>query len=239
LSDGWADAGREAWNRATRLGVDIKAHTQAELEALGRDYLEQSRQERDEAQAVSRGVTATAKLASHAFRPGTPADPGPGRLGAEWVTGLGPDKRVLGPASSFSREFVEAPSVQAALRKDVSDWRTRDAGMSGTYVVPHGRRANFGLSEFMMDLHAGNGASHFVGSWDAQGQRHGDRIDWQAKNATDLTSFGYGRILKEAGLPAPPSYPRQLWGAPTLPGGRTRQTILFSTDLSGRPLPTP
>ena len=76
----------------------------------------------------------------------------------------------------------------------------------------------------------GNGASHFVGSWGVHGERRGARIDWDVENDTDTTSFLYGRPLRKVGLPTVPSYARPRRG------GRTHQTIQFSTDLEGVPL---
>lgn len=181
-------------------------------------------------ESLRRTATSVARTAAHVMRPGTPSDPGPVRLYGEWATGVGPERRMLGPESSMSREFVQAPSVQGYLRQHIADWRRRDGGVSGTYVRPHARRANFGEGEFLMDLDAGNGASHFVGSWDATAERQGDQIDWTVENDTDLTSFGAGRILRKSGLPFWRSYSRP-W-----PGGRTHQTMHFSTDLNGRPL---
>lgn len=139
---------------------------------------------------------------------------------------------MLGPDSSFSQEFAKAPSVQQHLKGYVADWRARDGGLSGRYVGPRAKRAVFGPDQFLMDLDAGNGASHFVGSWGVQGEARGDRIDWQADNDTDTTSLLYGTPVRRMGLPAAPSYKRPA------PDGRTHQSIRFTTDLDGVPLRT-
>ena len=116
----WADAGRQAWDKATRTGQNVLARTQSELEALGRRELA-----RVEAlaqaggQAIAKVAKATydviggpVNLAGRMSRAGTDADPGPGLLVAEFATGRGPQRRVLEPSSSLSREYVRAPSVQ-------------------------------------------------------------------------------------------------------------------------------
>ena len=233
LRQTWADAGRQVWDAATRAGRDIQARTRQELETLGRNYHSQANEERAAAQAASRIASGVVKTVAHVARPGSEDDPGPGRLATEWATGAGPQKRVLGPDSSFSREFVQAPSVRRHLRDYVEDWRRRDDDMSNAYANPPDKRATFGVREFMSDLYAGNGATHFVGSWGVEGDRRGDRVDWRAENDTDATSFMYGRPLRDAGLPSTSS-----WSRP-LPAGRTHQTIQFSTDLKGRPLAPP
>lgn len=156
-------------------------------------------------------------------------DPGPGRLLVEWATGTGPRARELGPETAFSREFTEAPSVQGHLKDYVAAWRAQPGGLTGAYVSPSEKRAVFGVDAFVNDLEAGNGASHFVGSWGVRGSKRDDHIDWEADNDTDTTSFFYGRPLRQRGLPAAPSYDRP-W-----PGGRTHQVIQFSTDLQGVP----
>ena len=225
----WADAGRDAWNAATRAGENIKAHTLQDLEALGRARLDEAARQRELAAAAGRVISGVGKTVASVARVGTAEDPGPGRLLAEWATGLGPQMRVLRPESSFSREFTQSPSVQSHLRERTADWR-RENGVQGVYAVPVDKRATFDLAEVISDGLAGNGPAHFVGSWDAQGVRRGDGIDWRAENNTDVDSFFAGRLLKKYGLPHVHSYSRP-W-----PGGRTHQSILFRTDLEGRPL---
>lgn len=198
--------------------------------ATGVAVAEADRLKQAEDKLVAAATVGAAKLPLRFARPGTPSDPGPGRLTTEWALGAGPEERVLGPESSFSREFVQAPSVQEHLRGYIQDWRQRPGGISGAYVNPADRRADFGVIQFIEDLAAGNGASHFVGSWGVGARRNGDKIDWAAENDTDTTSLFYGRPLREAGVPYVRSYPRPS------PGGRTHQTIRFSTDLEGRPI---
>lgn len=275
LQSTWREAGRRVWEAGTRLGQDVKARTEKELEALGREHLRQAELRKAQARAAgqavegitrqgvafvrgaptaitqgvrdvanatkslpdairsgARGTVGAYKIAAHSAAPSSSADPSPARLTLEWATGLGPERRTLGPDSSFTQEFVQAPSVQGYLRRHIADWADREGGVSGSYVVPQDRRANFGVSEFQRDLDAGDAASHFVGSWDARGERRGDAIAWTVENDSDLTSLGGGRILQKMGLPYLRSYERP-W-----PGGRTHQTIRFRTDLDGRPLNT-
>ncbi|WP_430425569.1 hypothetical protein [Phenylobacterium sp.] len=92
------------------------------------------------------------------------------------------------------------------------------------------RRADFGVSEFIEDAVAGNQASHVIGTFALAGQRRGDEIDWWAENDMDRTSFYAGRIARKVGLPVVPKRSRPG------PQGSTEQTILFRTDLRGRPL---
>ena len=96
------------------------------------------------------------------------------------------------------------------------------------YASP--RRADFGVSEFTRDLLAGNQASHVIGSFALAGERRGEGIDWWAENDMDEHSFYAGRLLGKVGQPG--VRPRLRPG----PRGRTEQTILFRTDLSGRPI---
>jgi len=224
-----ADAVRDAAGRAVRGGVST---VRKGVAAAGAAQVQADKLRLAQDEVVARSAAGAVKTAVRAVRPGSPADPGPGRLATEWATGRGPETRVLGPESSFSQEFVEAPSVRGYLREYLGDWRQREGGVAGVYRNPPDRRARFGLTEFMDDLAAGNGASHFVGTWGVRGERRGDRIGWAAENDTDTTSFFYGRPLREAGLPHVPAYPRRT----PRPGGRTHQTIQFSTDLDGRPL---
>lgn len=222
---------KQAQVQAVRQGAgQVAAVVAGALRRVGEADLQAERLRRAQDEAVQRTAAGFAKTAVRALRPGSNDDPGPGRLAAEWATGLGPQKRVMEPDSSFSREFVEAPSVRGHLRDYLSDWAQREGGLVGEYVNPPDRRARFGANEFAMDLEAGNGASHFVGSWGVHGERRGDQVDWEAENDTDTTSFFYGTPLRKAGLPVVPSYARPL------PGGRIHQSIRFSTDLEGRPI---
>lgn len=275
LRQKWADAGREAWDKATRLGQDIKARTRAELEALGRDYLEQAKQEREQAQAINRGIAAGTRAVAGAarrgaaevkrgaqayghaqaaaalaatgqqvqaadeawrfatmppapfLRQGTENDPGAGRLYEEFRTGSGPQDRVLGATTSFTQEFVQAPSVRAFVDQSLADWRGKN-GLSASYRNP--RRADFGVTEFTQDALAGNQAAHVIGTFGLAGARDGDAIDWRADNDMSRKSYYAGRLLQKAGLPTVPS--RERPG----PQGTTHQTILFRTDLQGRPI---
>ena len=223
----WRDAGQEAWDAATRLGKDIKARTSQELEALGRQQFEAAERQQAATDAVGKAVGSAALLPLRIARPGTETDPGPGRLAAEWALGSGPERRILGLDSSFSREFVQAPSVQDYVRRQTGAWRQAN-GIQGSYTPD--TRATFGPKQFVEDGLAANGAAHFVGSWGVSGARRGEGIDWQAENDSDTTSFFGGTPLRAAGLPVVPSYARP-W-----PGGRTHQSIQFRTDLNGRPL---
>lgn len=226
---------REAAQRAVQSAA---AKVRGGLVAVGTSQAQSDELRRKQDAVVAQSAAGAAKTAIRGVRPGSPTDPGPGRLAAEWATGGGPERRVLGPESAFSREFVEAPSVRRYLEQYVRDWREQEGGLTGAYSNPPNQRAKFGATEFMDDLVAGNGASHFIGTWGVQGRRRGDQIDWAAENDTDTTSFFYGRPFREIGLPHVPSYPRYApGGLGPRPGGRTHQTIEFSTDLEGRPIP--
>lgn len=227
VSEGATTLAKGAVQQVRRAGGVVKRGVQA----AGAAVAEADRLEQAQDRTVAAAGAGVVRLPLRVSRPGTPSEPGPGRLIAEWALASGPEERVLGPESSFSQEFVQAPSVQKYVRGYVDDWRQRDGGINGAYVNPPDRRAKFGVTEFTSDLAAGNGASHFVGTWGVGARRNGDQIDWAAENDTDMTSFLYGRAFREAGLPFVRPYPRPA------PGGRTHQTIHFTTDLEGRPLP--
>ena len=230
----WADAGRQAWDKATRTGQNVLARTQSELEALGRRELalvEASAQAG--AQAFAKGAKAMyapierpVNLAFRLSRAGTMADPGPGRLVTEFATGRGPQRSVLGASSSFSREYVRAPSVQGHLRNAVADWRRRDGGQ-GQYT---NYDADFSIPEAVADVRAGNGASNVIGSARLDAERRGDWIDWSATNKMGLNSMFVGNRLSKIGLSGVPDASRPG------PFGSTRQVIRFTTDLHGNPI---
>ena len=230
----WADAGRQAWDKATRTGQNVLARTQSELEALGRRELA-----RVEAlaqaggQAIAKVAKATydviggpVSLAGRMSRAGTDADPGPGLLVAEFATGRGPQRRVLEPSSSLSREYVRAPSVQGHLRNAIGNWRGRDGGQ-GRYT---NYDTDFFIPEAIADICAGNGATNVIGSARLDAERRGDRIDWSATNKMGLNSGFSGNPLSKIGLSGVPDASRPG------PFGSTRQVIRFTTDLHGNPI---
>ena len=234
----WADAGRHAWDKATRTGQNVLARTQSELEALGRRELalvEASAQVG--AQAFAKGARVTYdgipglfKLPLHISRAGTSADPGPGRLVAEFATGRGPQRSVLGPSSSLAKEYVRAPSVQGDLRNAVADWRGRKGGQQGRYT---NYDADFSIPDLARDVWAGNGATNVIGSARLDAERRGDAINWSATNKMGLNSMFIGNRLSKFGLPGVPDASRPG------PFGSTRQVIRFTTDLHGNPIKTP
>lgn len=259
LRERWAEAGRLAWEAGTRAGRDVQARTQQELERLGRNVLAQAQQEqataRAQTQAVQSGLRTGAKVVrdgvsimkdvakqtpraiadgvrdvddvltipSHMMRRGDRDDPGPKRLVLQWAAGTGPQTRTLGPDSTFSREFAPAPSVQDFVRETIA------AAPDASVYQPRGR-ADFGVTEFLQDARADNGASHVIGTFGLKGERAEDRINWTADNDMSLRSALAGRYLNKAGLRIVPN-PRR-----PFPFGTTHQTVQFSTGLDGRPL---
>lgn len=225
----WGDAGRQVWDAATRTGQNVLARTRSELEALGRAHLEAEAIRREEDSRATRMAAGSARAAVQIVRPGTPADPGPGRLLAEFATGRGPERRTLEPSSALSQEYVRAPSVQGHIKRAVADWQKRDGGMARYTNYD----ADFGLKQLFGDLEAGNGASNVIGSARLDAERHGDRINWSAANKMGRNSGLYGNPLSKYGLPGVPDTPR--------PGlfGSTRQVIRFATDLKGNPIRAP
>lgn len=185
-------------------------------------------QESQRVRAADTGARLVTMPPAPFLRQGAVGDPGPGRLYEEFRTGDGPQRRILGSQSAFSREFAVAPSVQEHVQDTLGLWKQRNGGVD-MFVNP--RRADFGVSEFIEDAVAGNQASHVIGTFALAGQRRGDEIDWWAENDMDRTSFYGGRIARKVGLPVVPKRSRPG------PQGSTEQTILFRTDLGGRPLP--
>lgn len=277
----WRDAGQWAWNAATRLGRDVRARTEAELEALGRSTLAKAEREEARAKAAVKQVATVAgqglrdlkagaqqargqvkamtqavagagkavtqqsargtqlannvlaELPASILRLGTEADPGPGRLLSEWALSSGPDTRTLGPQSSFSREFASAPGVQMHVQRALAHaqerpggWNANGGQYSGYAAEYHKPRPRIAAVE---DVLAGNGAASVIGSYGLDGEKHGDHVDWSARNEMDTNSFFAGNVLGELGLRGVPQW------SPRYPLGAKRQVIQFRTDLEGRP----
>lgn len=129
--------------------------------------------------------------------------------------------------SLISEEFAKAPSVQEYVRDSIANWRNQNGGVD-MYRNPD--RRNFGLGDFSKDAVALNGAAHVIGSFGMAGERRGDRIDWWAENSMGEHSFYAGNALDKLGIPGQTDHPRPG------PSGTTHQTILFTTDLDGRPI---
>lgn len=99
--------GRDAWNAATRLGQDVKARTESELAELGRKTLEAKARAQRSADAVTLSTL------------GTSTNPTAVRVVGEWATGLGPERRELGPDATMAKQFAEAGNTRAHLRNAV------------------------------------------------------------------------------------------------------------------------
>lgn len=163
----------------------------------------------------------------HGFGVGTPTNSQPGRLLNEWRTGAGPQKRVFDPSSDFSREFARAPSVQGDVQEFIAEWQSRKGGwdaQGGTYTEGNGR---FGPKEFVVDALAGNRASHVIGSFEMDGRKNGEVLEWTAKNNMGRRSFYGGAWTGPLGVPNVDRPQRQ---------GTTQQFIRFRTDLNGNVL---
>ena len=217
---------REAAGRAAAPAAEavdrFKVGVQAEMDrALMQSAADARAQARDAQRQIRRATEAVA---------GTPADPKPARVFTEWVTGTGPDARVLGPESAFSREFVQAPSVQGHVRSAVRDWSRKPSWRDGGAYTDYA--AEFDPPEFAADLAARNGASHVIGSFDMHGARDRDGIDWIAKNKMGKHSFFGGRYWDE--LPIRIPHPQD--APPGEPFASTHQEIRFRTGLDGRPV---
>lgn len=214
------EAGADSVRRGVAVVVPkVRAAAKAQADVA---QVRQTQQARAQDEAVRFATMPPAPF----LRQGTPADPGPGRVYEEFRTGRGPEYRTLGPETSFSREFVQAPNVKDYIQETLSKWQARNGG-EDMFVNP--RRREFGRTEFIADL--GNGPSHLIGTFDLAGERRGDAIDWTAHNDMGQRSFFGGRLLQKVGFSGAQNLPRPG------PRGTTHQAIMFRTDLQGRPLP--
>lgn len=128
-------AGRDTWNAATRLGHDVKARTESELAALGRKALEAKVRAQRTADAVTRSTI------------GTSTNPTAVRVVGEWATGLGSQKRELGPDAVMTKEFAQAGNTKAHLRNAVDHWKARPGGLDANGGAYTSYRAVFGPKE--------------------------------------------------------------------------------------------
>jgi hypothetical protein len=182
--------------------------------------------------AGARPIVSAVGAIQRIFTPeGTVKDPGPGLLYREWETGQGgPETQDFAPDSRFSREFVQAPSVQSHVRRAIGAWKARPGGweaQGGAYT--HGG-ASFGPGDYVADALAGNAAAHVIGSFDLNGVKTGDQIAWTAGNKMGRHSYFLGHILDKHGLPGVPDV------SLPAPRGSRWQNIHFVTDLDGKPL---
>lgn len=159
-------------------------------------------------------------------------NPNAGRLLWEWATGSGPDQRILGADTAFAREFSASPSVQTNLKRAARDWRDRRGGAIADGDSYTGYGAKFGAAEYRRDAAPLNSASQFVGSFALDGERHGDRLYWTARNKTGLHSLGAGRLIDENAPGLRGLNDRESGG----PLSNKYQRIDLITDLDGNPI---
>ena len=227
-----AQAAGHAINSLSRSGADVvrrgAASVGSQARAAARAQTDVAlTQQAQQVRAADSAVRFVTMPPAPFLRQGTPTDPGPGRLYDEFRNGEGPENRVLGPRSSFSREFADAPSVRAFVRESLGNWNRQNGG-EDMYRNP--RRADFGAGDFVTDAAAANGAAHVIGTFGLAGERRGDTVDWWAENDMGRRSYYGGRLLRKAGFEGIPDLPRPG------PQGTTHQTILFRTDLHGKPM---
>lgn len=158
---------------------------------------------------------------SHQYGIGTHDDPGPIRLGWEWLSGSGPENRVLDPSTHFSQRFRQGPAALAfenfVLRK--YNGTPPDGGTVTNFDWPF---------KFGRALSTGNLPQHFVGSvQDGNAFIENGVAHFSVRNNSNTTSLAYGRALEEKGIPSVPSYSRSSFG----PGGNTHQIIQWSTPV--------
>jgi hypothetical protein len=172
----------------------------------------------------------TWNAAEAALGMGSLTDPGPGRLVNEWRTGTGPQRRILGPSSTFAQQFAIAPSTQGTDTDAIKSWRRRPGGLAGpknkfSIIDVSGK---FGPEQFVRDAVADNAAAHVIGSYNLAGIIDRDRIHWQATNDMGLHSFAAGSWADKFKLPTFIDNVDR-----PLPFGTTRQIIRWDSDLTG------
>ena len=104
LRERWRDIGRQVWEAGTRLGRDIKAQTEQQLEALGRDHLRQ----RELREAQARAAGQVVKRAAQAS-----VDKARRAVSAAKTTMAGAGGQVTG-GQAMEREVVRAMPAAAA-----------------------------------------------------------------------------------------------------------------------------
>lgn len=221
----WLEAGRQAWDEATRAGRNVVARTESELAALGKQALAKQAAEQHASVELAE---APLVIAEHVLGSGTPANPQPGDLVREWRTGEGPAKRVFPEGSEFSQRFVEAPSVARDIRRAAQYWRVRPADKGGDTGPYTDFPMRFGAHEHFEDWE--NPQAEVIGSAALEGRREGDQLAWSAANKMGRHSFFLGRVLDKRRLPSVPDRDRPG------PYGTTEQVIRFRTDLAGNPI---
>ena len=179
------------------------------------------------------------KAGELAYGMGTDTDPLAGRILREWRTGDGPDTRILGPESAFSKGFAMSDNTMRVVDSALSIYASRRGGWSAQGGAITGVRGTFGGKGFIdssLDINPFSGSQHdaeaqIIGSFRLQGQTIGkSTVQWTASNTMSLTSFfgesatGFRPVDNRF---RPSTY------------GNTSQTIIWYTDRSGNWKPKP
>src|SRR3712207_5021089 len=77
----WLQKGREIWAEGTRIGRNVVARTEQELEALGRAGTNEAARQQQQARAIVNTVTARVRPGAGAVRPGAKSTQGGGQPG--------------------------------------------------------------------------------------------------------------------------------------------------------------
>jgi hypothetical protein len=104
LRERWRDLGRQVWEAGTRLGRDIKAQTEQQLEALGRDYLRQDELQKAQARAVGQAAKRAAQASVDTAR----------RAGGAAKTTLAAAGGQITGSKAMERDVVRAMPAAAA-----------------------------------------------------------------------------------------------------------------------------
>lgn len=121
------EAVREGLRRGERAVRQFTAVAVPAVTSAARAQTRMARvQESQRVRAADTGARLVTMPPAPFLRQGAVGDPGPDRLYEEFRTGDGPQRRILGPQSAFSREFAVAPSVQEHVQDTLGLWKQRN-----------------------------------------------------------------------------------------------------------------